>query len=51
MWLGREPRTIGLMAAARYSVFFDRFRSVLALVLMVLALSVPSDRFLAPENG
>lgn len=31
--------------------FFARFRSLLALAIMVLALSLLSDRFLTPENG
>ena len=39
------------MAAADYKAFFARFRSLLALALMVLALSLLSDRFLTPDNG
>jgi ribose transport system permease protein len=39
------------MAASNIQVFFARFRSLLALGLMVLALSVLSDRFLTPDNG
>lgn len=39
------------MAAPDYKAFFARFRSLLALALMVLALSLLSDRFLTPENG
>ena len=34
-----------------YKAFFARFRSLLALGLMVLALSLLSDRFLTPDNG
>lgn len=39
------------MAAPDTKAFFARFRSLLALGLMVLALSLLSDRFLTPENG
>jgi len=39
------------MAAPDYKTFFARFRSLLALALMVLALSLLSDRFLTPDNG
>jgi ribose transport system permease protein len=39
------------MAAPDYQAFFARFRSLLALGLMVLALSLLSDRFLTPDNG
>lgn len=39
------------MAAPDYKAFFARFRSLLALALMVFALSLLSDRFLTPENG
>ncbi len=34
-----------------YKALFARFRSLLALALMVLVLSLLSDRFLTPENG
>ena len=39
------------MSASKYSAFFARFRSLLALALMVLALSLLSDRFLTADNG
>lgn len=39
------------MAAPDTKAFFARFRSLLALALMVLVLSVLSDRFLTPDNG
>lgn len=39
------------MTDSKYTVFFARFRSLLALALMVLALSLLSDRFLTPDNG
>ncbi|HEX2853414.1 MAG TPA: ribose ABC transporter permease [Opitutaceae bacterium] len=39
------------MAASKYSVFFARFRSLLALALMVVALSLLSDHFLTADNG
>lgn len=39
------------MAAPNYRAFLARFRSLLALALMVVALSVLSDRFLSPDNG
>jgi ribose transport system permease protein len=39
------------MAAPDYKAFFARFRSLFALALLVLALSLLSDRFLTPENG
>jgi len=39
------------MIDPKYTVFFARFRSLLALALMVLALSLLSDRFLTPDNG
>lgn len=39
------------MAAPDPKAFLARFRSLLALALMVLALSLLSDRFLTPENG
>jgi ribose transport system permease protein len=39
------------MPARDYPAFFARFRSLLALALMVLALSLLSDRFLTPDNG
>jgi ribose transport system permease protein len=34
-----------------YKILFAQFRSLLALALMVLALSILSDRFLTPDNG
>ena len=37
--------------APDFKAFFARFRSLLALGLMVLALSLLSDRFLTPDNG
>ena len=39
------------MPAPDYQVFFARFRSLLALALMVFVLSLLSDRFLTPDNG
>lgn len=39
------------MAAFDAKILFSRFRSLLALFLMVLALSLLSDRFLTAENG
>jgi ribose transport system permease protein len=39
------------MTASKSAVFFARFRSLLALALLVLALSLLSDRFLTPDNG
>lgn len=39
------------MPAQNYSAFFARFRSLLALALMVLALSLLSDHFLTADNG
>lgn len=39
------------MAAPDYKVFLARFRSLLALALMVLALSLLSDRFFTADNG
>jgi ribose transport system permease protein len=39
------------MTPAQYQAFFARFRSLVALALMVLVLSLLSDRFLTPENG
>jgi ribose transport system permease protein len=39
------------MTSPDYKAFFARFRSLLALGLMVLALSLLSDRFLTPDNG
>ena len=39
------------MTAAKYSVHFARFRSLFALALMVLALSLLSEHFLTPDNG
>lgn len=39
------------MPASSYSTFFARFRSLLALALMVMALSLLSDNFLTPDNG
>ena len=39
------------MAASDYKAFLARFRSLLALALMVLVLSLLSDRFLTPDNG
>lgn len=39
------------MAAPDYKVLFARFRSLLALALMVFALSLLSDRFFTPDNG
>jgi len=39
------------MADSPYTVFFARFRSLLALALMVLALSLLSDHFLTADNG
>lgn len=39
------------MPAPRFSPVLARFRSLVALALMVLVLSLLSDRFLTPENG
>ncbi len=39
------------MPTTDYKAFFARFRSLLALALMVLALSLLTDRFLTPDNG
>jgi ribose transport system permease protein len=39
------------MAASDYTAALARFRSLLALGLMVFALSLLTDRFLTPENG
>ena len=39
------------MNASKYAAFFARFRSLLALALMVLALSLLSDHFLTADNG
>lgn len=39
------------MPASPSSVFFARFRSLLALGLMVIALSILSDHFLTADNG
>jgi ribose transport system permease protein len=39
------------MARPDYKILFAQFRSLLALALMVLALSILSDRFLTPDNG
>ncbi len=39
------------MSASKSAAFFARFRSLLALALMVLALCLLSDRFLTPDNG
>lgn len=39
------------MATPDYKAFLARFRSLLALALMVFVLSLLSDRFLTPENG
>lgn len=39
------------MPAPDYRVFFARFRSLLALALLVFVLSLLSDRFLTPDNG
>jgi ribose transport system permease protein len=39
------------MTDSKYSILFARFRSLLALTIMVLVLSILSDRFLTPENG
>jgi len=39
------------MTTSSSAVFFARFRSLLALALMVLALSLLTDRFLTPDNG
>ncbi len=39
------------MPAPDYRVFLARFRSLLALALMVFVLSLLSDRFLTPDNG
>ena len=39
------------MTSPDNKAFFARFRSLLALGLMVLALSLLSDRFLTPDNG
>lgn len=39
------------MPASKYSAFFARFRSLLALALMILALSLLSDHFLTADNG
>lgn len=39
------------MPATDYTAFLARFRSLLALALMVLVLSLLTDRFLTPDNG
>lgn len=39
------------MAVPDYKLIFARFRSLLALALMVIALGLLSDRFLTAENG
>lgn len=39
------------MTDSKSAAFFARFQSLLALALMVLALSLLSDRFLTPDNG
>jgi len=39
------------MPSKDYKAFFAQFRSLLALALMVLALSLLSDRFLTADNG
>jgi ribose transport system permease protein len=39
------------MADSKTTAFLARFRSLLALALMVFVLSLLSDRFLTPENG
>jgi ribose transport system permease protein len=39
------------MSASKYPILFARFRSLLALALMILALSVLSEHFLTPDNG
>jgi len=39
------------MADSKYTAFFARFRSLLALALMVLALSLLSEHFLTADNG
>ena len=39
------------MPVSKYSAFFARFRSLLALALMIAALSVLSDHFLTADNG
>ncbi len=39
------------MSETKATAFFARFRSLLALALMVLALSLLSDRFLTVDNG
>ena len=39
------------MARPDYKILFAQFRSLLALALMVLVLSLLSDRFLTPDNG
>jgi ribose transport system permease protein len=47
----RRIRPLIAMPAPNYAAFFARFRSLLALALMVLALTLLSDRFLTPDNG
>ncbi|MBL9204778.1 MAG: ribose ABC transporter permease [Opitutaceae bacterium] len=39
------------MPESKATAFLTRFRSLLALALMVIALSLLSDRFLTPDNG
>jgi len=39
------------MTASKYTIFFARFRSLLALALMVFALSLLSDHFLTADNS
>jgi len=39
------------MADSKYTFFLARFRSLLALALMVLALSLLSEHFLTADNG
>jgi ribose transport system permease protein len=39
------------MNSSKFAVFFARFRSLLALALMVLAMSLLSDHFLTADNG
>lgn len=39
------------MNSAKFAVFFARFRSLLALALMVFAMSLLSDHFLTADNG
>lgn len=47
----KHPPSLPDMPSTDYKAFFARFRSLLALALMVLALSILSDRFLTPDNA